>query len=363
MTVVQLVSGDLWAGAEVMAYHLLTELKTVHGVNVIAVSLNEGTLTEKLRNSGVETYVVAEKGKSLLLLVLAIYWILRGKRFHVIHSHRYKENLIALLLSFLTGGKHLIATLHGMPGPPLKDENWRPKVSFRYKLDYFVLRRWFQSVVAVSNDVRDWLVLEHRFFPEHVVTIHNGIPMMKLGKVKRSSELFHVGTVGRMAPVKDFHLFLEMAAKVREQTDRVHFSILGDGPLRNQLLKRVEELNLQDCVKFLPVQADPYPDHYRLLDVYINTSHHEGIPLSVLEAMACECPVIAPSVGGLPEIISNGEGVLINKRDANEFALWCLKLFENHELRTSLGRNGANKVASNFSSTEMALSYMRLYSN
>jgi glycosyltransferase involved in cell wall biosynthesis len=114
-------------------------------------------------------------------------------------------------------------------------------------------------------------------------------------------------------------------------------------------------------VEFLPTRADPFP-YYQSLDLFLNTSLHEGIPLTILEAMALGRPVVAPRVGGLPEIISHGEdGLLVEGREPKKFARLCLELMENKNLRMKIGDRAAKKIAAHFSSSRMAAAYLQLY--
>jgi len=96
----------------------------------------------------------------------------------------------------------------------------------------------------------------------------------------------------------------------------------------------------------------------------MNTSFHEGLPLSILEAMAYGIPVIAPCVGGIPEIITNQrDGALIDNRNPLEFRDICLKLLDDTELKTRLIQNAHSKIKTIFSNSNMAQSYKNLYHN
>ena len=219
---------------------------------------------------------------------------------------------------------------------------------------------------------------KYHFNSDKVEVIYNGIPIPFAQRSMPSApcfmpSVFHIGTVGRMVPVKDFNLFLEIAAEIMEQInskseirnpkfDNVCFSILGDGPLKDKLTEKVKELNIQKCVEFISPMPDPMP-YYQSLDLYLNTSVHEGIPLSILEAMACSKPVVAPKVGGIPEIISDGEnGILLEAREPKKIADSCLKLMQDKKLRKNMGEKASKRIAENFSSSKMAESYQRLYS-
>jgi glycosyltransferase involved in cell wall biosynthesis len=169
--------------------------------------------------------------------------------------------------------------------------------------------------------------------------------------------------VGRLVPVKDYALFLDIAAAMKQKSKRVRFSILGDGPLKEQLRSKAARLDILDCMDFYSSMPDPLPYYYSL-DIYLNTSLHEGIPLSILEAMACGKPVVAPRVGGISEIITNGKsGILVDERRAELFVEACLRLIEDNKYRKDIAANARKQVESQFNDANMADSYSNLYLN
>jgi len=362
MTVLHVFSGDLWAGAERMIATLLTDLGGRPDIKIIALSLNQGALVRTLEESGIETIVIPENAHSFVAIFLKALRHLKRRDVQLIHAHRYKENLLALLLGKFLGVNHLLSTVHGLPEPSSSKYSRRISHVLKTKLDHLLLKHAFTQVIAVSDDVKNALVHEHGFNPAEVVVIHNGIEMPSVTSHKLPSDTaIHIGTVGRMVPIKGFGLFLEVAAEVTRHVKEVYFSILGEGPLKEELSRKVKELGLDEKVRLEEPRGDPLP-YYASLDLYLNTSLHEGLPLSILEAMACGKPVVAPKVGGLPEIITHGEeGFLVESRSPKDFAEWCVKLIRNKELRTNMGQKASKKVSKSFSSDLMAESYHRVY--
>ena len=117
MNILHIFSGDLWAGAEVLIFNLLSSLQKYSDLNIIAISLNEGTLTQKLRENNIETYVIPENKYSFPKIFSKALYFLRHRKIDIIHAHRYKENLLALLLNRFFHSKGLITTIHGLPEP------------------------------------------------------------------------------------------------------------------------------------------------------------------------------------------------------------------------------------------------------
>jgi glycosyltransferase involved in cell wall biosynthesis len=362
-TVVHLFSGDLWAGAEVMIFHLLRELHARSGLSLIALALNDGVLSRKLGAIGVEVHVLSEARYSFARLTYNAYRLLRCRQVNLIHSHRYKENLLATVLSPTLGVRRLVSTLHGLSEPASTTSPDRLVDRLKRAVDYEMLRRCFTRVVVVSEEMRRTLVSTYRFKPERVEVIVNGIPPADSPSSfrPRAGRTLHVGTLARLVPVKDLELFLRVAAEIKRRDENVHFSIAGNGPEQSALCRRAEELQLADDVEFLGEVPDP-SGYVRSLDLYLNTSRHEGLPLSVLEAMALGTPVVAPKVGGIPEVVTHAaDGLLVDGRDPVSFAEACLRILSDDDARRRLGTNARRTVADRFASVTMAKAYHRLY--
>lgn len=361
--VLHVFSGDLWAGAEVMICTLLRALSSKPGFTVAALALNEGVLTERLRREGIETTVVPEASTNLPRIFRAASALVRSIRPDVVHTHRYKENLVGWIATRASGGARLVSTVHGLPEPPARGVRTRLVHRLRTRVDFGLLDRAFTRVVAVSEDVRRQLVAERLCRADKVEVIRNGIevPSPRIDPPASEPAGPHIGTVGRLVPVKGFDLFLEVAAGLKRRVPSARFTILGDGPIRDALTRRAKDLGLGASFAILPIRPDPTP-YYRSLDLYLNTSWHEGLPLSILEAMACGVPVVAPRVGGLPEIIRDGtEGLLVDGRDPGRFVDACSRLIEDRRFAAAVAAEGRRRVASEFSSERMAELYACLY--
>jgi L-malate glycosyltransferase len=365
MTILHVCSGDLWAGAERMAWTLLKELRSDPDKKLVALILNEGALSRMLRALGVETWVVSEHDNSFVQLVRKSRKCLRGRNIDIIHGHGYKENLLSAFLLLLGNAAYCCATIHGLPESSRRlDGMRRVKHKLTNIVNILILKHMFRQVVAVSRDIRR--VLPHQKGLKQAVThvIHNGIDLTDwehFRPVPRIDERVHIGTVGRMVPVKRFDRFLAIATEVVRRNQNIRFSILGDGPLKEDLAILIKRLALDKSVTLETPQEDPRA-YYHSLDVYMNTSDHEGIPLSILEAMASKKPIIAPRVGGIPEIISHGEeGYLLDGGRADEFVRYCLALSADGNRRRTMGEKGNQTVVSRFSSKTMSNAYKTLY--
>ena len=357
--VAHVVSGDLWAGAEVMVYNLLRHLNNQRHLEVFSVLMNEGRLSRELRKLGIKVYVIDENRFSLMNIGCKLYLLLREYRPHIVHSHRYKENILSYGTTRFLNRVKLVTTQHGMP--EIFSGLKKPKQSVVTRLNFFLMKKIFDKVVCVSCDIKTRFAQRYGFNPEILAVVHNGINLPNSFNIPDKGGPFCIGTAGRLFPIKDFPLFIKIADKILKADRNVHFLLAGDGPERLYLQKLVDRCRLSDRFKFLG-HIENMSTFYKRLDLYLNTSVHEGLPMSILEAMAHGIPVVAPATGGLCEIIEHARnGYLIKSRKPTDYAGVCLGIIDDRNLLKRLSLAARERVVNLFSAQKMAENYYRLY--
>ncbi len=299
-SVLHVISGDLWAGAEVATFHLLQALEKRDDVEVAAVVLNEGELAERLRCARVPCEVIAEEACGFLALAREIRQ--RASGFDLVHAHRYKENLLAA-----GSGKPWLATQHGMHD----GGHWsvRLRTALGETLDLGAKWGLAERVVAVSHAMRDRL---SRRFGDRVVCIWNGIgdPWDGVAPQPWETRAAVCGVLARLVPVKGIELAIEAVAR----TPGVELEIIGDGPLRAELEARAAAVGGADRIRFLGFKPNPLRDLARWRCLLV-TSHHEGHPIGVLESIGVGTPVLAAELPGVEEILAGRAGWSVPNRD------------------------------------------------
>jgi glycosyltransferase involved in cell wall biosynthesis len=157
------------------------------------------------------------------------------------------------------------------------------------------------------------------------------------------------GIVAALRPEKNHEMFLRVAALVHEKLPAAHFLIVGDGPERAKLESLARELGIADAVRFLGTRSD-VDEILPLLDVLLLTSHMEANPICLLEAMACEKPVVATRVGSVTETVLPGvNGYLVAPDDSQDMAARVLELFADRHRAAELGRAAREQVVTRWS--------------
>jgi len=361
MQIIQIISGDLWAGAEVMYYRLQKGLYNFQDINLTSILLNEGKLAEEIRNLGIPVIVVDETRLNFFQILRNIENIVRQISPDIIHSHRMKENILAYMSVRNYDKKiHLISTQHGMLEPLREKLKWM-KETILTKYNYYILSKYFKYVIAVSEDVKNNLIKYYDVPASKVLTINNGTDVLKHNINGKKKSVFKIGSAGRFFPVKDYILMVEIAHEVLKINDNVLFELAGEGPEKNKIFDLVRKYKLEKVFINKGFLND-MNNFYQGLDIYINTSLHEGNPISVLEAMAHGLPVIAPNTGGLKEILVDElQGLLVEGRNPKSFAEKCLQLYSDDDLRLKMGFASRNRVIKVFSTENMINNYHNLY--
>jgi len=309
MKVLHVISGDLWAGAEVQASTLLGALTRQPGIEVAAALMNEGELARHLRALGISVSVFPESELSAAALVSALRRLMKSWRPDVVHTHRTKENILACIANLLAGNAASVRTAHGAdeiaPGAGLHGMRHR----LLRALDRFCGNHLQHRIISVSEELSTRLALH---FPrDRIVTVENGIDAAAV-RARIAPIPFraddpggvHVGIVGRMVPVKRVDLFLEMARHLpeAEPARAWRFHVFGDGPLLASLRTRASALGIDGKTTFYG-HRDDIVACLAGLDVLVICSDHEGLPMTLLEAAAVGTPVAAHAVGGMTRVI------------------------------------------------------------
>ena len=229
---------------------------------------------------------------------------------------------------------------------------------------YFMLRFLIDGIICVSRDLA--FRLKFLIGSRKVQIIHNGLEIINnpeddVCKAPEKRGCFVIGTIGRLDKVKGHSLFLKAAWEILQIRDNIVFHIIGSGPFEQILRDEAYKLRIADKVHFFGFRED-IPRLVEMMDIFVLSSLHEGIPFSLLEAMSMSKPVICTRVGGIKEVLEeNVDGLLVPPLDSRALSTAILWLLENPECAVILGKNAREKVVANFSAALMTKETEELY--
>jgi glycosyltransferase involved in cell wall biosynthesis len=222
---------------------------------------------------------------------------------------------------------------------------------------------WQERVLAVSGDVAA-SIRNHTHSRIPVEIVPNGVDVDHFEPRDAGADALRqrlgippdapvVGTVAVFRVQKQLHDWLEAACLLRKRQPNVHFLLVGDGPLREELRARVAALGLTDRLHWSGLQQDVRP-YLATMDIYLMSSVVEGLPVALLEAMSMRCVVVSTAVGGIPEVIQHGEnGFLVESRRPDQLAEVAGSLIAAPEARARCGAAARRTVERRFSIRHM----------
>lgn len=313
-------------------------------------------LEQRVRDAGVPI-VFLRKGLGFSLKAVAkLYRELSAFRPDVVHSH-----LGACLYCvpwILTHRPKLLHTIHNVPereaGSRLRQDVMR------------LLYRSRQGVpVAISGTNAGFVAHFYGLATSRVQMIENPVNVeafaglsRRKGSTSGTSDRFTFINVARLSEAKNQNLLLTAFSEVVNDYPQARLAIVGGGPLEGSLRERIDELGLAESVCLLGVRDD-IAELLHESDVFVLSSDTEGLPLSVLEAMAAGLPVIATRVGGLEDLVQ-GNGILVDRADKDALAGAMKDLLRDDERRATMARR-SRELVQRFDAAHIARKYEQLY--
>jgi glycosyltransferase involved in cell wall biosynthesis len=362
MKILHVISGDLWAGAEMQAYTLMSSLRRLDGVEVAAAVMNEGELARRLRQADVAVTVFDESRLGARRIVAGLKELMSRWQPDVVHTHRTKENVLASIANRLARNVPSLRTAHGASEHAPRGLKSKLRHAVIGGLDSWCARYAQERIIAVSSELGK--KLESIYPPEKIVVIVNGIDADAVLAQRQPAQFrerepgtTHVGIVGRLVTVKRVDLFLRTAALLQRDSParQWRFHVFGDGPLRAELIVLAETLGLAGQVTFHGHRQDIVACMAGL-DVIVMCSDHEGLPMTALEAVSLGVPMVAHAVGGLTDILPADS--LVHQHDAEGYGAAVRRLLERG---SGAAAQMQQRVLAEYSCARNAARTLRLY--
>ena len=322
-----------------------------------------GAVTDEIEKAGAKVINLDAKHKLDFGIPFKLYRLLKEHKPDILHSFLFHANMFGRIVGRLAGVPVIISSERtmGMEG--------------KHRL---LLNRLTASladkIVTVSEAVREFAIAKIGITPDKLVTIYNGVDLSEFSRNPNREGIEEarrelgiapshvvVGTVGHLEEEKGCEYLLQAAARVSTQDGNVTFLLVGDGSQRAKLENLAEDLSISSNVIFMGYRND-IPRILSVMDIFVLPSLYEGLPNALLEAMAACRPVVATQVGGIPEVVADGEtGILVPRRDPGALAGAICVLLEDRDRAREMGMRGRNQVERLFSVETMVAKTEALY--
>ena len=329
---------EVWRGGQEQVFTLMLGIKERHH-QVCLASPGDSPLSVRARERGIETVPFRQRNELSLSAVLKLWVFLRNREFDIVYVNTPR--------AIFSGG--LASRLAGVPLRICSRRVNFPLKSPLSRLKY----NWFQErVVTVSLSIQETLI-EGGVRPDLIQVIYEGVDLDWIDAHQSNSTLavgerLKVGTVAYLSPEKGHHVLLEAAARIVSRFPEVVFVLVGKGELMSELRDKIRELDIEGHV-LLTGFRDDSETLMKEFDIFCLPSLSEGLSSAILVAMASSLPVVATQVGGIPELVVDGEtGLLVPANDARQLAAALGQVLESQSLRRRLGQAGRRRVEQKF---------------
>ncbi len=351
-------------GMERIVIDVANGLDSTRFEQVVCCISRRGEAADQLRD-GVRCFDLGKGDKADRLMPLKLAGVIRRERPDIIHSQSW-SGVDTALAKLLMPGVKLVHSEHGRSYSDLRRQSLMRRMARRG------LYHVADSVFAISSEVREFYCGQTGFSAERMQIIPNGIDTRRIDEADAKGiraefgiapDDFVFGTVARLDLTKDTMMLARAFAAIAlpRQNPKLKLLIVGDGEQRARLEEFVAMLGLNRIVIFAGMRRD-VPRLLRAMDVFALSSVSEGLPLTVLEAMAARLPVVATNVGALPELVEEGRtGFLVPIRHAAAMSDKFEAFLANRRLANILGEAARQKVVREFTMERMLRNYGEMY--
>lgn len=352
-TIVQIVPSLVVGGAERMATWLAeAEAARGHDVHVVCVTAGGPLLDRLPPELRRRTWVAGKRARFDATVLWRLTKILERLQPDVVHTHLFTSLSWGTVAARAAGVPVVVHTQHAV-----HDDAHAYLPAVRRTLAPFL------DAIVGCNEATVTDLVDRDYAPGvRTLAIDNGIPLAGRPTASLDGQPFHVGTVGRMVPIKGQRFLVDAIATLHREGVPVRLTLMGDGPLWDDLHAQVADLGLADVVTFAG-RVDDVPDRLATLDTFVLPSLSEAMPMALLEAGAAGLPLVVTSGGGGRTLLDAGAGgavVAPGDADALAGALRDLATLSVRK-RRRLGEQSRATVLAGYDAQVMADRYLALY--
>ena len=354
MKILQVIPYFCFGGAEVMCENLTYALTALgHEVCVVSLYTERTPISERMERSGIRIRYLDKKLGLDVSMVPKLKRIMAEEKPDAVHTHLDVIKYAAAAAK-LAGVKKCVHTVHSVAHEEAEGRLQKIINGTYFRLNWSV-------PVALSPEVQQTIVDFYGIDRDKVPVIYNGVDLGRCipKESYEAGETVNILHVGRFDVPKNHPGLLRAFRKLHDRQLQCRLHLVGDGDSRKEMEALAEELGISAFVTFHGMQGNVYP-YLHDADIFVLPSLYEGIPMTVIEAMGTGLPIGATRVGGIPDLIREGENGLLAPCEEDAVCDMMERLVLDEPLREKLGRQ-AREDSGKFSARSMAEQYGKVY--
>lgn len=355
LTILHTEASDGWGGQEIRIVQEAIGMIR-RGYRVIIATSEECKIFNRARESGIDVFTVHFQKKNPVS-VLRVLSLIDREKVDIVNTHSSSDSWVATIAARLSKARPSVIRTRHLSTPIGR--------SFLSSLIYNVLP---DAIITTGEEIRQRMINDNAFDAKKIFSIPTGIDLDRFNpsKVRPAFQPkgFSIGMIGVLRSWKGHQFFIKAIPEILESIPDAHFYIVGDGPQYENIKNHIHKLSLQNKV-FMLGHRENIPEILSSLDIVVHPSYaNEGVPQSILQALAMEKPVIASDTGAIKEIIIDGEtGFLIKPKDPERLSEKVIALYKNPELMIKVGKKGRKIIEKDYSIEKMLDKIESLYPN
>lgn len=364
MTRVAVIIDSLKVGGAQKLVSVYAASASAHGLSPVVITLREDnapSILDPIRLSGIQVIALHASTIFNIRRIWRLANILKDEKVDIVQTHLIYSNILGSLAARLAKIP-MIATLHSTTAR-------RDLKSWIFKrVENFLLRKFATRIVAVGQVVADFNKDHYGY--RRIDVIPNGIPKPEIPQPGERDRLRQevtgngsdsiIITVGRFSSAKGYDDMIEAFNMLRMRDTKSKLLMVGSGGTVNSIRDKIENLQLTQSV-ILAGERDDVHHLLALSDVYVSSSHREGLPLAVLEAMMAGLPIVATSVGDIPNVVTEETGVVVPPHRPELLAAAIEDILKNPKKRAAMGKAAHRRVMNEYSLEAWMKRHIGLY--
>lgn len=353
--ILHVVTALSWRGGEQQAAYLIEELK--NDVDNFVLCSSNSKMAEHCKLGGIQHIEQPKKSSLDFSYAKKLKSICEMESIDLIHLHDAHAHTFAILAATFLGNKTPLVLSRRVDFPI------KSNLFSKFKYNHAVI----QKILCVSDTIKG-ITAKGVKDTSKLSTVYSGIDLSKFkpstNRMRKEFDIptdrFLIGNTSALADHKDYFTFIEVAERIIQKHESAHFIIMGDGPMKDEIRTFANTKKLNNRLTFTGFRTD-IPEVLAELDLFLITSKTEGLGTSILDAFACEVPVVATAGGGIVELVEHEKtGLLCEVKNVGEVETAVERMIEDNALR-QLCADGAKTKVQQFSKQNTAKQTLKNY--